>query len=329
MKHFLTFTTLLGLLMLPLSVSSAAGDGTTAVTVNGSIVHEYRSDYNGPASPKIVGHKTMMTLDFKNKITDNFSLYARAGVENISNPTAKRAFADFAGGSNKGSLDAYGFEYKNGGVDYKVGLQPFTLGPTALLYDGTFAVGRHSLPLVANITGKIGDANLTAIAGRTNYYSGRNDRLYALQGDLPVNENASLGFVLAGTDYGENGSHRYSALSWKQSLGPKLTLTAECLKSDFTRDNTAYTVVASYDFDAKNSLLLADWRVELNASILDRRFWYMTTYLGDAAGQMLVWQHRITKDLSFVLVDMNFADLHASGFKGRRNSLRAKAVYNF
>lgn len=330
MRQSLIALTLIIIFAVPCGAGAAEQNTEAAVKLSGSITHEYRFDNNGAANPTIEGHKTLVLLNVKKNIAANFSLYARASYENISNPVAKGAFADFAGSSNNGSIDSFGFQYETAGYKYIVGLQPFTLGPTALLYDGSFAVGRHSMPVVANISGKLGATELTAIAGRTNYYTGGNDKLYALQGSHPLGGKSSFGLVWARVNYGATGgSHDYSSLSITHNLGPKTTLTAEYLRSDYNQDNTAYTAVINYNMDEKNSLCLADWRVERNASILDRRFGYMTTYLGDAAGQMLVWQHRIDKDLTLAFVDLYYSSLQDNSGSGRRNSFRSKLIYDF
>ncbi len=309
---------------------AAGAEGPPSVQVSGNIVHEYRLDDNGAGNPAFAGHKTIALMNFRRDVTANFSIFARSSFEYISNAAAKPAFADFAGSSNNGSLDSFGCRYENAGYKYSLGLQSFVLGPTMLLYDGSFAYGRHSLPLALNIAGKVGTADATAIVGRTNYYGGHDDRFFVVQGFCGLNGKSTVGALWARVGYGlDGGNHDYHAVSFSHKLSPKVTLTVECLKADFREDNFAYTGVINFAIDAKNRLHLADWRVERNATIFDRRFGYMTTYLGDAAGQMLVWQHTITKNLMLAVVDLNFAYLHDDGTGGRRNSLRGKLIYSF
>lgn len=324
------------------------------INLDGSITFQYRNDdfdkYVSSSNPNksVNDWKTLFVLNANRNIAQNLDLYARFTYESFLNTTDKEfgAARDYIDKDYNGAIDAFGLKYANAGYKYTLGSQALTLGATGILYDNGY-IGKHALPYALTVSGKSGATDLTAVIGKTNYQSGKdNDNLYALQGSYALNDKATVGAVFAQVNYGnsaladaeKNKNVNYYTLNTSYKLAPNLTFTAEYLKSDADRDNKGYVGAFSYKPNSKDAFTAAYWRVEDLAAIEDNNFGSMTTFWGNAKGYTLAWSHKVSQDVTFSIADHNFDSINSTsdgkgtqaGNPGQgRNTFRAGVTIAF
>lgn len=289
------------------------------INLDGSITFQYRND-DFDKKPTQNDLKTLFILNANRNIAQNLDLYARFTYEGFLN-TKDSEFGearDYIDKDYNGAIDAFGFKYANAGYKYTLGSQAMTLGATGILYDDAY-IGKHALPYALAVSGKSGATDLTAVIGKTNYQEGKdNDNLYALQGSYAVNDKATVGAVFARADYGDDNPYvlkpgeavNYYGLNTSYKLTPKLSFTAEYIKSDADKDNKGYVGAFSYKPNSKDAFTAAYWRVEDQAAIEDSNLGSMTTFWGNAKGYTLAWSHKVSQDVTFSIADHNFDNIN-------------------
>jgi hypothetical protein len=305
-------------------------------TIDGGIYTQYRvqrdSNYaNGIHDNTKTGFRTDIKLNFNEKITNNFDIYARYSYENINVGTSinGKAFMSnsFIGDDTdyNGAIDAYGLKYNNAGIKYTIGSQPLTLGG-GILYDNCY-LGRYANPYAVKVEGKLGEINLMAVYARTHYQPGvTNDKFYVIQGNYDLSSKANIGAMLAHVAYGNStvaemvlpysNMNAYSVYG-SYKLTDQLTASIELLKTSAPLDNKAYTSALSYKIDSKNTIGAGYYRAEENTSIFDYNLYDMTTTdNNNSKGWDFYWSHKLNKNIRMGVSDYIYKKINATSDTG-------------
>jgi len=250
-------------------VLSTASVFASPVEFDGTASYRYRVDTNETTSDE-KGSILKVILNAKTNVAENLDVYARLGVEHLTNANVGSDFTT-AGKTSKGALDQFGFNYNNAGFNYKIGRQSATIGATALLYNNNYYVGRHSMVDGINITGKTGVTSIDFIAGQEDKASGGStgsvdNRLYALHASYSPAKDWVVGATLAKYDYAGASDTNHWALDASYTSG-KATYFGEYTKSSADSANRAYDLGVSYAFDAKNTAYVIAYNVQANGDM--------------------------------------------------------------
>lgn len=332
-------------------VMSAAGTVFAAdndLKFDGSFTTQYRKDSR--SNDTYTGQKSTLNINLEKPLTEQLSVYARFMHQAFNNHKAQSVQADWIHEDYNTAIDAVGFKYSNGGVDYVLGSQALTIGATGLVYDNGF-IGEHALPYALKVSGKSGATDLTAIYAKTNYghvaydgspaaYANDNEDFYVLQGQYAINEKASAGAFLAHVNYNPatNGAAtkenmRYYGINAGYKLTDKLNFVGEFIKSNADKDDKGFIGGFSYAIDAKNTFNASYYRVEDQAAISDAALTSMTTApYSNGKGYILSYSHAVDKNtklaVSYDSLD-RINDAAIAGANWDRNRTRVGVTYSF
>lgn len=222
------------------------------VELDGKIAVQYRSNTYEDAQDRD-GGKFTFTLNALSKLDEHFDAYARIGAQYLTNKGFGADFSDTSK-SGEGSVDQFGFIYKNAGASYKVGRQAVTLGETAVLYNTAAYIGDDMMSDGVTATLKSGATDLKLVAVQEDRVADQDNKLYAVQASYKLSDRWKVGGVLAKYDY--ESSSKEDTNHWAVNAGyalGKAGLVGEYTQSDADTQNVAHAYGVTYDFDAKNS----------------------------------------------------------------------------
>jgi hypothetical protein len=257
------------LAVLASSLILLAAPATAApLAISGNATIKYEAD-SAANTPTEAGTMYTITLRGEQKLSPNFSVFARLGAQYATNPV----LADFNQTAYVEnikavvSIDQYGFIFKPGNWTVTLGRQEAIVGVTALLYE------RHAENIGANafveglaVRGKIGAVDISALAARENNLWLANNSLYALRSGLDLSKNLAAGLTLASYKYYGGNASNHWALDVTATCG-KNTVTAEYTQSNLRSDNSAYALTWNYDFTEKTALYITKFRVGANGDM--------------------------------------------------------------
>lgn len=308
---------LVSLLVVLFTLSIAMVAMASPVTLDGSASVQYRhnshNQWPNPAgNDGDSGNFTKLIINGQTKLDSNFKLYARFGMQGVSNMNAQPA--DFNTSAYSGdyaaAIDQYGLIYSNGGFTYKLGRQDATIGGTALLYNNNFMVGKNAFVDGISITGKTGVVSVKAIAAKENGsgFNGAdnnaNNKILAISASTNINKDLVVGTTVARYNT-DNGNTNHYALNAAYNYG-KATFSGEVAKSNAATDNKAYDVGVNYQFNPKVSAFMTYVRVEANGDMGGK-----TDFENDMKGIHYGAAYNFTKDTTmdvFVINDKGISD---------------------
>lgn len=309
---------------------------TTAGTVfadplefNGEVSYQHRENTHTGADD-ITNNIFKIQLNGKAaNVIDNVDLFFRFGGSSVSDAVSGRDFTTGYPGvpsdeRNVFALDEFGFIYKSGGFNYKIGRQEATVGATALLYNNNYFVGKHSMVDGVTITGKSGATSISAIAAEDDFY-GQGDKLYAVSGSYKPSEKLTVGATLGKYDSAANVSGKdenHWAVNASYDFTSKLGVFGEYAQSSASDDNKAYDIGLTYAFDKKTSLYVINHEVEKNGDMGG-----MTDFDNDYKGMYYGINHKFdkTSTLKFFYKD----NKQVSDTSIKDTSFRTTFVYSF
>ena len=336
-------------------IASANSPDSSDFKINGDVELRYRADTNTHdqfGNGTNDGMRYVLTLNMTQKLADNFNLYARYSYMTAPADLVNTFGADVVSNNGKTSfstVDQYGLDYKNAGWKYKLGAQSLSLGATGLLYDDRRYFGPHIFNNALNASGKVGDVNVNAVIAESNYGSGlENDKIYYAHGSLPVNRS-TFGLGYARANYGsatalgpvENNATgvNYYTGDFGYKLADDLFFHSEFIKSSAADNNKGINLVLFHIIDAKNNGGIAWFHVEGQAALQQESQGNMTYQWGNAQGAGFFFNHKITKDITFSVVDFKMKQIapltfapggkNPSGMPGDQNTLRVDLAYKF
>ena len=249
-------------------LAAAAPAGAAPLEISGTATLKYEAD-SAANMPTEAGTMYTITLRGEQKLSPNFSVFARIGAQYATNP----ALADFnqaAYSQNTKAvvaLDQYGFIYKPNKLTFTFGRQPAIIGTTALLYQRHEEnIGNSAFVEGLSIQGKVGSVDLSAIAARENNLWLPNNSLYAIRGGVDLSKNWAAGLTLARYKYNDGNASNHWAVDTTATFG-KTSMTAEYTQSNLSADNSAYAVTLNYDFNGKTALYVTNFRVGANGDM--------------------------------------------------------------
>ncbi len=284
------------------------------VEIDGTASFRYREDNTDGVKEN--NNITKIIVNAKMPLSSNFDVYARLGVEGLSNKSVGKDFIKDE--TFDGGIDQYGFIYKNAGVNYKVGRQELFLG-TGILYDNTGNIGKHQFLDGVTATAKSGVTSLQVVALQEDNLTGRDNKIYGIHATYNPAENLTLGTTLAQYKDIENTNFWMVNASY---VAGKATYSADFGGSDANTENKAYSLGVSYAPDAKNTLWVTNYNIEENANINN-----MTAYEPNAKGFYYGADHKFTKDTALHLFYRDKTSV--SGDRTDNTSFRATVSYNF
>lgn len=331
------------------NVAFAADDHNSQnIKFDGSYTLQFREENGVGLESK--NYKNTFILNFNSDIAPNVNVFGRYIYQ--TNSQSEKWWSDYISYGGPGgaytdsdynnAIDMYGFKYTGKGYTVTAGQVPFAIGGQGLIYDGTYYIGRHSVPKSVIVTAKTGKTDWKAIAAQTSYQNGNSDdKIFALQGNYAITNFFGMGAAVAIAKYkaGNLGyspvkdhDKTYYAVDASYKVNDKLNLGAEFAKSNADSLNSAYNIAANYKLDNSNSLWASCWRVEKNAAINDANWGSMTEYWNDAKGVSIYWFSKLGKDVTLSVGDHNFKYMGNSGStKGSnyRNSFRTAVSVKF
>ena len=253
-------------------VLSTASAFASPVEFDGTASYRYRVDTNDTTSDE-KGSIFKLILNAKTNVAENLDVYARLGVQHLTNASVGSDFTT-SGKTSKGALDQFGFNYSNADFNYKIGRQSATIGATALLYNNNYYVGKHSMVDGINITGKTGITSIDFLAAEEDKAVGGvtgdfDNRLYALRASYSPAKDWVVGATLAKYDYA-GGAAKDDTNHWAVDASytaGKATYFGEFTKSNASDDNRAYDLGVSYAFDDKNTAYVIAYNVQANGDM--------------------------------------------------------------
>ena len=284
------------------------------VEIDGSASFRYREDNTDGAKKN--GNITKIVLNAKTALSSNFDVYARLGVEGLTNEGVGKDF--LKNGTFEGAIDQYGFIYKNAGVNYKVGRQDLFLG-TGILYDNTGNIGKHQFLDGVTATAKSGVTSLQVVALQEDNAAAHDNKIYGIHAAYNPTEKLTLGTTLA--QYKDTSNTNFWMVNASYVSG-KATYSADYGGSDADSENKAYSLGVSYAPDAKNTLWVTNYNIEENANINS-----LTTYEPNAKGFYYGADHKFTKDTALHLFYRDKTSV--AGGRTDNTSFRATVSYNF
>lgn len=244
---------------------STASVFANPVEFDGTASYRYRSDTNETTSDE-KGSIFKLILNAKTNVAENLDVYARLGIEHLTNASVGSDFFT-SGKTSKDPIDQYGIKYSNAGFNYKIGRQSATIGATALLYNDSAYVGRHSQVDGINITGKTGATSIDFIAAQETTAGDNDNRLYGLHASYSPAKDWVVGATLAKYDYASDGADtNHWAVDASYTAG-KATYFGEFTKSNASEQNRAYDLGVSYAFDEKNTAYVIAYNVQTNGDM--------------------------------------------------------------
>lgn len=236
--------------------------------ISGNVTIKYEAD-SAANMPTQAGTMYTLTLRGEQKLSPNFSVFARLGAQYATNPV----LADFDQttyfDSTKAvvAIDQYGFIYKPGSWTLTLGRQEAIIGTTALLYQRHAEnIGKNAFVEGLSVNGKIGAVEVSAIAARENNLWLANNSLYAIRGGVDLAKNLAAGLTLARYKYYGGDASNHWALDTTAKFG-KSTFIAEYTQSSLAADNSAYALTWNYDFNGKTALYVTKFRVGANGDM--------------------------------------------------------------
>lgn len=281
------------------------------VEIDGSASLRYRADEINGVNDN--GTITKIVINAKSPISSNLDVYARLGIEGLSNQNIGKDFAKT--GTFAGEVDQYGFLYKNAGVNYKIGRQDLFLG-TGILYDNTGDIGKNRFVDGVVAGTKSGVTSLQLVAVQENNEGDTDNKIYAVHAAYNPTEKLTLGAALA--QYKAAANTNYWVINASYVDG-KATYAADYASSSANSNNKGYSVGVSYAPDSKNTVWVTNYKVESNASIY-------TTYEPNAKGFYYGADHKFTKDTALHLFYRDATEVNGTI---DNTSFRATVSYNF
>lgn len=303
------------------------------IDIDGSVSYQFRQNQTGDAN-KIDNNifKFVMNGTVPN-FAPNTSVYFRVGGESFNNPLASTGdFAPYQGSnpSDAFALDQFGFNYANGGFNYKLGRQAIGIGATSLIYDATGWVGRHEFSDGLVVTGKSGATALTFGAVQQSGYIATDfdnnftnvaaNKMYWASANENFTSNWALGATLARLKQDGSDAQRNWAVNTSYTLG-KTVLAGEYSKSNISDLNKAYDYGITYNVDGKNTVSATYFKVEADADFLAD-----TTFDNNQKGMYYDYNHQFSKSTAFNLFYKSNKTLDTDT---KKTSLRGTVSYSF
>ena len=291
-----------------------------------SFQHRVNTDTTNPANDDFTNNIFKVILNAKAaNVIDNVDLYFRFGGEHLSDAGSGRDFNKTYYGADKRNafaLDQFGFVYKAGGFNYKIGRQDITIGATALLYNNDANVGKHGFVDGVTVTGKSGITDLKVIAAEADSASDDNDKVYSISASYPATKDLTLGATVAKYDSATDPvkDANVYAINASYAISKKLEAFGEFAKSDASDQNKAFDVGLNYAFDNKTSAYVITHKTEANADLGGN-----TDFENNEKGWYYGVNHKLTKDstLKFFYKDNKYLT------GGKETSFRTTYVYKF
>jgi len=336
-KSFIATAVATAMLLSTSAIYAAASD---AVTVDGSVFYNYRS--NTHEDPNNKDNKTGAIINFHAPISNGWSAYARVSFQGASSSNIQdfnsNVYNPNGGSGYETSIDQFGFNYTNGSTQVKIGRQDAWIGETGLFYDRTPKVGREAM--VDGITYTASSAawsyKILAVQEDINYGGSTGvskNKIYAGHINYNFTPDFILGTTFAQYDFDKTASgivssngHDYNknfntwAINTSYNFG-SANVFAEYGKTNLSTDNIAYDLGIGYKFDDKNSVSATYFKVE---NLADMN--HNTTFDSNAKGMYYSYTHNFSKTIN---VNLFYDDAKHLDTNQNYTSFRTTINYNF
>jgi hypothetical protein len=282
--------------------------------VSGRVIRDNIVSPEGQKNSSFFQHTLRINLNVK--VDDNTSIFARFS------DGKQLGHYDTVYSDGNNSLDWYGVKGNFGQVGYSFGRQALNLGQGNIIWTGYLGHGSTNMFDGAVLTGKVGNADVQVIGGKTTGtldWDNRSKEWYGFDVVQQLNPN-----VKAGLAFADNGTDhvRYYAGNATVTFSPKFNINGEYVKSSASNLNKGYFINGVYIFDENNNFTVQYNQVDQNAvdsynsGIGSMVYPYMGLGLGSAesySGLTYTYNKTLRKNLTFQAV---YEDLKGKGYNG-------------
>ncbi|HWR42971.1 S-layer homology domain-containing protein [Sporomusa sp.] len=268
-------------------------------------------------------------LNLNVKVDNNTSVFARFGDCKVFG-SHNLSYDD-----GNSPLDWFGVKGNLGHVGYSAGRQSVNLGQGSILFTGYVAHGWTNMFDGVVLTGKLGDADMQVIGGKTtgtDAVFNPSKEWYGLDAGQQLNDKVRIGVAFAknGTDH-----VRYYAGNANITYSPKVSMNGEYVRSSASNLNKGYFINSVYNFDANNNFIVQYNNVDQNAvdSVNGGIGGWGYAYVGlgltsgeGYSGFSYTYNKTLSKNLSFVL---SYLDLKTKGRDGSDKELASGVTWTF
>lgn len=296
---------------------------------NGKVQYQHRINNTVAGVDKIENRWKFVLNGKADTFASNMKFYFRIGAESLNGDSqSARDFNSFPGQGDDvwnavGLFDQFGVEVQNAGWNYKIGRQDAFIGANGLIYDSTYAIGKHIFADGVTVTGKSGVTNIAATALQLDQYGSDDAKVYAVSASYNPSKDFTVGTTLAKYDTSASKLNFWD-VNTSYVFSNKLDGYAEYAKSNAATSNKAYVYGLNYSVDSKNFLWACYSHVEVNGNIRDG--WSTTTYDNNGKGMWYGYGHKFDKTTSLALF---YSDMKKIDTDKKFTSFRTTINYKF